>query len=293
MACREANVPVVMRCPNYRLFCPNGLHLAHGEICERCLRGKEYWCVLRNCEGDRLKSLGYALRNAAARITQGIVANVGVFVVLSQFQRRRFIDGGIPEHRVEVLPNVIPTVSEGTSTDLGDLIAFVGRVSPEKGIYDFLEVARRLEDLPFVVAGATDRFPEIVQKASPNVLWLGHLKEDKLNEIYRRLRILVCPFRWFEGFPNVITRAMAFGKPAIASRIGAIPEIVEHEHTGLLCETGNTNELTSQIKMLYAEPARCRQLGEAGRLKAKAAYSPEVVYRRLMAIYAKALIHAV
>ena len=43
---RQAGIPVVMRVANYRLMCPNGLHLSHGKVCERCLGGKEYWCLL-------------------------------------------------------------------------------------------------------------------------------------------------------------------------------------------------------------------------------------------------------
>ena len=61
---RKAGVPVVMNIQNFRLACPNGLHYSHGEICTRCLGGREYWCVLRNCERSMLKSTGYALRNA-------------------------------------------------------------------------------------------------------------------------------------------------------------------------------------------------------------------------------------
>ncbi|MFM6127961.1 MAG: hypothetical protein ACKPBV_04330, partial [Sphaerospermopsis kisseleviana] len=61
---RKAGVPVVMNVQNFRLACPNGLHYSHSEICTRCLGGREYWCVLRNCERSMLKSTGYALRNA-------------------------------------------------------------------------------------------------------------------------------------------------------------------------------------------------------------------------------------
>ena len=49
-ACRAAKVPVVMTVHNFRLVCPNGLFFSRGQICERCLGGKEYWCVLRDCE---------------------------------------------------------------------------------------------------------------------------------------------------------------------------------------------------------------------------------------------------
>src|SRR4030042_5623602 len=49
--CRRAHIPVVMHAHNYRLVCPNGLHMSkmNTRICEKCCGGHEYWCVLKNC----------------------------------------------------------------------------------------------------------------------------------------------------------------------------------------------------------------------------------------------------
>lgn len=294
-ACREQGVPVVMRCPNYRIFCPNGLHLSHGEICERCLEGKEYWCVLRNCESDIIKSFGYALRNAVARIRRNILDNVSVFIVLSDFAKRRFAAGGIDAKRIEILPNLMPPVPADIAGrgELGDLITFVGRISPEKGIEDFLAVAKALPQLLFAVAGGTDQMPHLLNSSPSNVQWFGFLKEKELNEVYTRSRMLVFPCRWFEGFPNVVTRAMAMKKPVIASRIGALPEIVEDSRTGFLFEMGNVNDLAYKIERLYRDKTLCLEMGREGRVKALTQYSPEVVYGRLMEIYRKVVPHAV
>lgn len=289
-ACNRARVPVVMRCPNYRIFCPTGLHLSNGEICERCLGGREYWCVFRNCEKNLFKSLGYAVRNASARITRSILNGVGTFIVLSEFQKRRFAEGGIPLDRLAVLPNILPQVNGlAGNGGLGESVTFVGRCSPEKGIEDFVAAARRLPHLNFAVAGATDRVPALVASSPPNVRWCGALPEKALNELYARSRVLVFPFRWFEGFPNVITRAMALGKPVIAARIGAVPEIVEDGETGLLFETRNVDDLVSKIETLHPDARRCAEMGQAGLRKAQAQYSPAAVYARLMEIYQKAM----
>lgn len=287
--CRRRGVPVVMRCPNYRLFCPSALHLSHGQFCERCLGGKEYWCVLRNCEDDIFKSLGYALRNSIARITRSILDNVSIFIVLSQFQKRRFIEAGIPADRLEILPNMVPQIAGVVTEEPGDLVTFIGRATPEKGIGDFVAAARKLPHLPFAVAGATDRVPELVAGSPPNIRWLGFLKEKELNELYVRSRVVVLPSRNFEGFPNVITRAMALQRPVLAAGISSVPEIVDDGRTGILFETGNLEDLVTKLRTLHADPARCREMGAAGRAKALSAYSPEVVYKRLMQIYHRAL----
>lgn len=289
--CHEAGVPVVMRCPNYRLFCPNGLHLSHGEICERCLGGREYWCVLRNCESNYFKSVGYALRSAVARLRGTIPRTVSVLVVLSDFAKQRFIQGGIEPERIEILPNVAPVCDLNTdrSERSGDLVTFVGRPSSEKGIEDFLAAARALPHLSFAVAGGGERALKMSYNSPANVKWLGFLTEEQLNLLYARSRLLVFPFRWFEGFPNVLTRAMAMEKPVVASRIGAIPEIVIDRETGLLFEPGNIEELVSCIAELHSDSERCRELGRAGRERALAQYSREEVYAKLVRIYAKAM----
>jgi glycosyltransferase involved in cell wall biosynthesis len=282
---KEFNIPVVMRCPNYRLFCPNGLHLSHGEICERCIGGREYWCAIRNCEGSLFKSAGYALRNAVARITGRILKNVDLFIVLSEFQRQRFIAGGISPEKLVILPNIAPTSSNPLSKDPGDLVTFVGRISPEKGIEDFVDVARMFPDIPFAVAGAHDRMPELAKKSPSNIHWKGFITGRDLDELFQQSRMLVFPGRWFEGFPNVVAKAMGVGKPVIATRLGALPEIVGHERTGLLFDPGNIVQMARYVRRLYDNPNECLTMGKEGRKKAEAEYSQGAIYQKLSNIF--------
>ena len=279
-----------MRCPNYRLFCPTGLHLAHGEVCERCLGGREWWCFLKNCDigGNRFRSFSYSVRAMTARWTRAIVDNVDLFLVLSEFQRQRFINGGIEPERIAVVPNIAPDVPDHEyAEEPGELVSFVGRVSPEKGIEDFVAAAQGLPEISFAVAGNYDAMPELVASAPANVQWLGFQNELSLSLLFRQTRILVVPSRCFEGFPNVITRAMLHGKPIVASRIGGLPEIVDHERCGLLFEPRNVEQLVETVRSLYGDPDRCRMLGDSGRQKARTEYSADAVYAKLMEAYGR------
>ena len=76
---KSLGIPLIFRCGNFRLFCPNGLLLSHGKLCEKCVGGKEYWCVLKNCENSLPKSLGYALRSAWTRLSQNVTRNTGEY----------------------------------------------------------------------------------------------------------------------------------------------------------------------------------------------------------------------
>lgn len=288
LPCKERGIPVVMRCPNYRLFCPSGLHLSHGQVCERCLGGKEWSCILRNCEQNLAKSAGYAIRNASARLFGTIINNVTIFVVLSEFQKKRFIAGGIHPARIEILPNIASVPKRRDSSGDGDSISFLGRVSGEKGITQFLEAARSLPQYRFSVAGSMNSMPDVKSHAPSNVTFSGFLSGNKLDDFFAKSRIFVLPSVCFEGFPNVIAQAMAYGKPVIASRIGALPEIVDDGVTGLLFEPGNAEDLAQKIDYLWSRPELCLEMGRAGIQKAKKEYSEEKYYERLVSIYDKA-----
>ena len=163
---------------------------------------------------------------------------------------------------------VPPTVS-------GRTIAFVGRLSPEKGIADFIAAARLLPALPFTVAGDPILIPQLVRTAPPNVRFHGFLSGAALAAFYQDARMLVFPSLWYEGFPNAIGQAMASARPVIASRIGALPEIVEDNLTGLLFDPGNIPMLVERIQHLYDQPETCRDMGQAGRYKLDRDYHPD------------------
>ena len=290
--CRRAGVPVVMSVRNHRLVCPNGLHLSRGEVCERCLGGREYWCVLRNCEGNIFKSAGYALRNAVARMWRLFIDNVTLYAVLSPFQRDRLVAAGFPSERITVIPNMVrrdggtgPVERAGT---LGSYIGYAGRVSPEKGIETLVASARQCPDIPFKIAGAVDRMPHLPGEASRNVTFLGHLGGAKLDAFYRDSRAVVLPSKCLEAFGRPLVEAMSHGKPVVASRIGGMPSIVDDGVTGVLAEPGNVSSLAEHLHALWEQPELCRTMGQAGRATALNEYSPTRYYERLMAAYERA-----
>jgi glycosyltransferase involved in cell wall biosynthesis len=282
-------IPVVMRCPNYRLFCPNGRHLVRGKLCDRCLRpGRELWCALRNCEDNVFKSTAYALRNATARIRGSILKTVHVFLVQSQFQRDRFIRNGMAPGQVDILPGALRVPDLPEPVPLGDAVTYVGRISAEKGIEDFMEAARLLPGIPFIAAGDSRPMPGVRERSPANLTWLGFLEGNDLRELYLRSRIIVVPSRWYEGFPNVLLQAMAFGKPVICSAIGGLPEIVDDGVVGRLCRPGDPRDLADQVRGLYDDPSLCRRLGRAGREKVRREYSLDACYQRLVTVFRKA-----
>ncbi len=287
--CKNAGRPVVMTVHNYRLVCPNGLHMVRGQVCEKCCGGREYWCVLHNCEGNLAKSLGYALRNYVARKQRCYLDNVTIYAALTEFQRGRLVNEGFPADRIVVIPNAVD--GDGTRYDLshGEYVGFVGRISPEKNVTSLIAAARNSPDIAFKAAGAYDRMPDLPAQAPSNFEFLGHVSGSRMADFYNSARMIVLCSICFEGFPMVFAEAMLHGKPIICSRIGSLPEIVDDQVTGLLFEPGNVEDLSEKISYLWERPELCRKIGQAGREKALREYSPEKYYQRLMTVYKKAI----
>ena len=280
---------MVMTVHNYRLVCPNGLHMNNGKICEKCCRGREYNCLLNNCEGSYFKSLGYFLRNYFARKFRLFKRNISMFACLTEFQKQRLINEGFDSAKITVIPNMVDDARIESFKSVGDYVGFVGRISPEKGVDTLVEAARSLPEISFKAAGAFDGMKALVAESPENFEFLGPVKHEKISEFYKSSRAVVLPSIWFEGFPMILLEAMLQGKPVIASRIGGIPEIVDDGKTGLLFEPGNHEDLARKIKKLWDNPELCRKMGQAGREKVLKEYSPEKYYSRLMGVYYTAI----
>lgn len=283
---KDRNIPVVMRCPNYRLFCPNGLCLdIKGEVCEKCFGGKEWNCVKKNCENSIFKSVGYALRNAYSRISGNIINGVDVFIVQSEFQKQKFTEQGIPADKLVILPGISPQITFDNTTDLGENVSFVGRISVEKGIYEFIGAAKLNPNIPFKVAGKLDTHFNMPNDLPQNVEFVGYKKGEDLDRFYSESRLIVAPSKWYEGFPNVIVRAMLHKRPVVTTNIGAMPSIVEDGVNGLLVEPGNVEQLSFVISSLYNNEDRCQKMGLAGYENASSLYSREAIYNTLINAY--------
>lgn len=284
VACGKANVPVVMRCPNYRLMCPSGLFMTNGALCERCAGGKEYWCVLKNCEQDIFKSSGYALRGFVANYFSLFQNNVDVFMVLTEFAKEKLLQNGFSSKQVQVISGLANPgcFQPDFNKNNGRYVGFVGRVSPEKGIDLLVESAKTLPDLPFKVAGNFDRTLDLVRQAPLNIEFTGQLNPDALIEFYAQARMILAPSKWYEGLPMAVIEAMLSGKPVVCSNIGGLPEIVDDGISGLLFHHNDAKDLTEKIQMLWDDQKRCRGMGMAAREKAEKEYSPDSFYQRFM-----------
>jgi glycosyltransferase involved in cell wall biosynthesis len=288
VACRKAGVPVVMTNHNYLLTCPIVSHLHRGEICERCMDGREYWCVLKNCRGNIAESMAYAARSMTARVLRLFQEYVSVHIVLSQFAKERLVRAGFDSERIVVLPNMVDLEVPSDRASLGTYAAYSGRMAPEKGVGVLLEAIAELPQVALRLAGNGPLLDNLQAKAPANAHFLNRLAPPEMARFYQEARFLVVPSQWFEGCPLVVAEAMSQGLPVIASRIGALPELIDDGVTGLLFQPGNAADLREKIRHLWESPDLCRNMGAAARSKAEREFGEQAYFDGLMAVYQKA-----
>lgn len=276
--CRKAGIPVVMTVHNFRIMCPTGLFMRDNSPCEVCLeRGDEWACVKYNCEHSRLKSIGYAVRNAVARTGRYYRDYVDMFACITDFQRRKLIQAGFSPEKIVVIPNSMD-VPPLTVCEAGNYVAYSGRISREKGVDMIIEAARQHPDIPFKLAGAV-RDTDLVADLPSNVELAGYLSGEKLRDFYANARFFVMASRWYEGFPMTILEAARFAKPMVAPDHGGFTEIIGRgeDAIGILVSPGNSISLSNAVYELWSSFSMIQQLGWKAYDKLKHTYSIDVV----------------
>jgi glycosyltransferase involved in cell wall biosynthesis len=276
--CRRAGIPVVMTVHNYRLICPNGLFFRNGFICEECSGGNEWHCVKNNCEGSYFKSIGYALRNAVARWRRLYMKYVSAYIAMTNFQKRKLVENGFTAEQVNVLGNTKPGAL-GKVKESGKYVAYLGRMSAEKGIDQILSVARLLPDVLFRLAGKGS-----ISKLPPNIELVGHQSGRELEQFISNSKFGIMASVCYEGFPMVLLDFMSASKPCIVPNLGGIPEVIGYEES-LLFSPGNIEEFAQKIYKLWENKEICTLMGKKALHRFNMYYSQEVYYSRLISLY--------
>jgi len=162
------------------------------------------------------------------------------------------------------LPEDLYSFHEGP----GSYLAFLGRMSPEKGCYQAIQIARRA-GIPIKIAAKIDGKIERdyfeakirPQLAEPGVDFLGEISEKEKGPFLGGARALVFPISWPEPFGLVMIEALACGTPVLAFSCGSVPEILEHGVTAYLGRT--VADLVAAAELLDdLDRRKCREVFE-------------------------------
>jgi glycosyltransferase involved in cell wall biosynthesis len=292
-AARDAGVAVVQALRNYRFMCPAALLMRQGRICEDCLGKRIAWpAALHGCyRGSRAGSLVVSGMLALHRAWNTWERTVDRFFTLTHFARDKFAQAGFDPGRIDVKPNCVAP-DPGLGGGEGGYAVFVGRLSPEKGIDTLLSAWSQLKGrVPLKIIG-DGPCADAVRKAAGGDPRIEYLGKRPLEEVYQWIgdaALLVMPSVWYETFGRTIIEAYAKGTPVVASRLGAMAELVDHQRTGLLHQAGDPVDLAAQVQRLLDDRRLRKRLRHAGRCEYEQKYTPQRSVETLLDIYARAL----
>ena len=228
-------------------------------------------------------------------------------VCVSEFVKQSMAKNGFNCKKVEVICNGINIASEKQFSLQGKfrkllgitsgniLIASVGRLHQVKGYKYLIESAKSIlkshEKVKFVLIGEGDERKTLelqVEEAGieSSFLFAGH--RDDVLDILEEIDIFVLS-SLSEGFPTVLLEAMAMKKPVIATRVGGVPEIIEHERDGLLVESCSSSQIVEALYRIIDDNALKNMISKNGYDKVKGQFSIDVQVNKFDKIYKKVL----
>jgi glycosyltransferase involved in cell wall biosynthesis len=277
-AAREAGARVVLHLHQYRIVCAIGVCFTRGAECTRCHGRNTLPGVRLNCRGSMGEAAAYGA--SLALWQRRLAEQADAVIVPSAFARERLRELGAPLdwERVHVLPPPVAAVASESRAVAGGYALVVSRLAPEKGI-DVAIDACRAAGMPLVVAGeGPERASLLARAGGAEVRFVGHVDDTELATLRAGAAVALVPSRSAETFGLAAAEAMAAGLPVVASRVGALGELVEE--AGLV-PAGDVDALAQAIDRLAGD----RAAGARGLERVRALCSPQAVARALADVY--------
>lgn len=275
---------VVMTLHNYRLLCLPATFVRDGRICEDCL-GRALWPgVVHACYRD--STLGSATLATSLTLHAALHTfdRVTKYLAVSRFVRRKYVEAGWPEDRIEVKSNF--SWENPRREGPGHYFLYLGRLSAEKGVATLLSAWRR-SPARLLVVGDGPTAAMLKADVPRNVEFRAEVSPAEVPALIRGARALLLPSICYEGQPRVILEAYSAGVPVLASELGALPEAVAPD-SGLLIAPGDAGAWADAVERLL-DDRESERLGQGAWQRWRDQYSPERGLQNLEGAYRRAM----
>ncbi len=194
---------------------------------------------------------------------------------------------------MEILPNTVDTKKFiRLNVKKENIILFVGNFIREKGADIAFDIAKELiekrKDIRFVFIGNPVDHRLLIKieklKQTGKVLFLKNVSESELIKWYNKARVIICPSK-HEAFGKVIAEAQACGTPAIVTKVGGLPEVVQDKKAGFLIDYGYWNLMKEKIEFYLDNPSTAEKMGLNGRAFVKKHFDEKLIVNKLGKIY--------
>lgn len=291
---KNKGIPIVQHLHDYHLISPNYSLFHRNRICEITKPDKFYKAIFHRCvKNSYLASSVEVAEKYLHRFFDWELKLIDYFIVPSLFMKNKLIEFGITPDKLKFIPHFIDYQKYKPHYRPGEYILYFGRLAEEKGVLFLLEVMKRIPHLKLIIAGIgpleSKLKSEIDKKSIKNIQLIGFKKGAALNNLIRNCKFTVLPSLWYEVFGMSSLESFASGKPVAASKIGAVPEIVQSGFNGFLFEPGNMDDAVKKIKRLAADDSLIIKMGNSARRSVINNFNGAKHYQSLMKLYDQAV----
>ena len=249
----QRGIRVVWTLHDYKLLCPRYDCLLGSKPCEQCFAGSKLGVITHRCMKGSMPASVVAWLEASKWNRRTLEKNTDVFICPSRFMASKMVEGGFAADKVTVLNNFLDPVKLKQYQALDskaareDYYCFVGRLSPEKGMEDLLEVASRLPyRLKVAGSGTLEPAMRIKYADNANIEFLGMLDAPDVARLLAGARFSIVPSQWYENNPLSVVESLCAGTPVAGADIGGIPELLDNSN-GIVFQPFDQEALTTAI----------------------------------------------
>ena len=292
-------VPMVMTLHDYKLVCPSYAMFARGGECHRCRGGKFFHAVTVSCAGSRARSTLLAAESYWQRWTR-VYDGVDCFIAPSEFLRDVMVDDGIARNRIVFVPplnpaSAVPAAAPAPGAEAPALparfVAYIGRLSREKGVHVLLAAMERTRGITLVVFGDGPETPalrRIAESRQLDVVFAGHAARGMIDAALTRAVAVILPTLSPENAPMAVLEAADAGVPVIVSDRGGLPELARRVG-GVVVPAGDDAALARAITAAWHDTEPCRQRARSAWQESSAVHGAQAHADRIEEIYRRVI----
>ena len=253
-------IPVVQMVHDMRFWCPSAWFFRSGRVCTLCSKGNFWHSIRYRCyRNSLLLSALYATSIFLLR-KRGFFKKVSLFIIPSDHIRGYLADGGVVSERIALHPHIVAAagLNSAAAKPSERYVAFLGRLSPEKGLMLLMRAAERFPHMGFKIGGTgpmEDDLRAYVRKHNLSNVWFcGFFAGEDKNRFLREATLLAAPSECYESFGQVVVEAYASGTPVIAANHGGLASLVQDGETGWLFRPGDEEHFLDVLQRAWDFP---------------------------------------
>jgi glycosyltransferase involved in cell wall biosynthesis len=314
---KKQEIPMVMTVHDFQFVCPNNILFSEGKIWENSKGGKFYKCVNDRCIKGSYSQSFLGMIETYFHRWRKTIEKVDVLISPSNFLIEKSREFGFGKEIIKI-PNPILRQEQNSLEEClleerpswlpkEKYVAFIGRLSPEKGVDDLIRAFASLKggkliketdpelflELKLVIMGDGPRKAELLKLVNElgifsQVVFLDYDKE-KHDSVQAGALAMISPSKCYENAPYSVLDALSLKKPVICANLGGQKEIIEDGKNGMLFESGNVLMMARKIREIVSNEEKRKQISENSIQSVKDNFDEKVVIRKLENVYENVL----